>query len=63
MSPYSPGNLITTMVYALGILSLVNLLLGLIPAAEEKAAARAIEEVEDMVNKAIEDGEELDDKM
>ena len=51
------------MVYALGILSLVNLLLGLIPAAEEKAAARAIEEVEDMVNKAIEDGEELDDEM
>ena len=44
-SSFMPSNLITTMIYALGILSLVNLILGLIPdetvraAAEERAEA------------------------
>ena len=47
LSSYSPSNLITTMIYTLGILSLVNLLLGLIPdsvdAADAKIAAAALE--------------------
>ncbi len=44
---FMPSNLITTMIYALGILSLVNLILGLIPdesvraASEERADAAA----------------------
>ena len=47
LSSYSPSNLITTMIYTLGILSLVNLLLGLIPdsvdAADAKIAAAEME--------------------
>jgi hypothetical protein len=39
LTSYAPDNIITTMVYALGILSLVNLLLGLIPAAEDEPEA------------------------
>ena len=38
-----PSNLITTMIYALGILSLVNLILGLIPDESLRAAAASEE--------------------
>lgn len=40
-SPFHPTNLITTMIYTLAVLALVNLLLGLIPepdSAESKSA-------------------------
>ena len=48
LSSYSPGNLVTTMIYTLGILSIINLLLGLIPSAtaDGKSAAGAEEEDE-----------------
>ena len=63
LSPYSPGNLITTMVYALGILSLVNLLLGLIPEAETRAVEDRSDEdtdaLEENVEQAIKAGEEM----
>ena len=53
LSSYSPGNLVTTMIYTLGILSIINLLLGLIPSATadgKSAAAAGAEEEEDEVS-------------
>ena len=52
LSSYSPGNLVTTMIYTLGILSIINLLLGLIPSAtaDGKSAAAAGAEEEDEVS-------------
>merc|ERR1719445_2120464 len=46
LSTYSPSNLITVMIYALGILSIVNFLLSIVPAPEARAATAAVAEIE-----------------
>jgi len=53
LTSYMPDNLITTMVYALGILSLVNLLLGLIPEAEDEVEAEPEAEADKKEGRSI----------